>query len=343
MRALPYRELPDRDLLQLLSELSRREQRSTADLIACIAEVDERRLYLRNGCSSMFAYCVEILGLSEDAAYKRIQAARVVRKHPEAFEYLKDGRLQLYALYRLAPHMTATNAAQLLNAAVGRSTRQIEETIAALRPQTETLPIVHKITAATPPPEQLAAQRVLVDGPEQTHQASEPVFSACAPPRVTPIAQERYSVQITLGKEGHEDLEALRELLSHRIPSGNLNEIAEYTFRLVRRTVEKRKFAATSRPQAPRAHVPKHLRTIPANVRRAVRERDGNQCTFVGENGHRCSERRFLEFDHILPFARTPESTLSNLRLRCRAHNQLAAEQVYGVEFMEAKRNRGSG
>ena len=73
-------------------------------------------------------------------------------------------------------------------------------------------------------------------------------------------------------------------------------------------------------------------------MKRAVRERDQGRCTFVAANGHQCDTRKMLEFDHVLPVARGGRSTIGNLRLRCRAHNQYEAEQVYGRRFMEAKR-----
>ena len=73
-------------------------------------------------------------------------------------------------------------------------------------------------------------------------------------------------------------------------------------------------------------------------MRRAVWVRDEGQCTFAGESGHRCAEKRGLEFDHIEPVARGGRSTTDNLRLRCRAHNQYEAERVYGAAFMEGKR-----
>ncbi|MEO5988737.1 MAG: hypothetical protein ABIU54_01360, partial [Candidatus Eisenbacteria bacterium] len=44
------------------------------------------------------------------------------------------------------------------------------------------------------------------------------------------------------------------------------------------------------------------------------------------------------EFDHIEPVAREGETTVENLRLRCRAHNQYEAERVFGAGFMERKR-----
>jgi hypothetical protein len=40
----------------------------------------------------------------------------------------------------------------------------------------------------------------------------------------------------------------------------------------------------------------------------------------------------------VIPVARGGEATVSNIRLLCRAHNQLAAERVFGAGFMKHKR-----
>jgi hypothetical protein len=68
-----------------------------------------------------------------------------------------------------------------------------------------------------------------------------------------------------------------------------------------------------------------------------VWQRDGGQCTFVGDKGHRCDARSWLELDHIDPFARGGPSTPDNLRLRCHAHNQFGAERTYSPDFMKHK------
>ena len=60
----------------------------------------------------------------------------------------------------------------------------------------------------------------------------------------------------------------------------------------------------------------KNPRYIPPHVRREVWKRDGGQCTFVSESGHRCSARRFLEFDHVHPFARGGKASVEGIRLR---------------------------
>ena len=68
--------LSDRDVLDGLAALVAADRQTTASLLAHLAEVDERGLYLPAACSSLHVYCVRVLHLSEDAAFKRIRAAR---------------------------------------------------------------------------------------------------------------------------------------------------------------------------------------------------------------------------------------------------------------------------
>jgi hypothetical protein len=72
-----------------------------------------------------------------------------------------------------------------------------------------------------------------------------------------------------------------------------------------------------------------------------VYERGGGRCTFRDERGKRCGATAFLQFDHERGFARTREHSVEGIRLRCRAHNQHAAEQIYGPAFMEKARTKG--
>jgi hypothetical protein len=64
-------------------ELVQRGNTVEAELLVHLAEVDARQLYLEEGCSSMFAWCQRVLHFAEGVAYKPIQAARAVRRHPE--------------------------------------------------------------------------------------------------------------------------------------------------------------------------------------------------------------------------------------------------------------------
>jgi len=95
-----------------------------------------------------------------------------------------------------------------------------------------------------------------------------------------------------------------------------------------------------STPEAGRA-AGSSSRYIPAAVRRAVCERDGDQCAYVSPAGRRCTERGMLEFHHVQPFARGGGHTVDAIELRCRAHNDYAAVQDFGAEHMRRARRTG--
>jgi len=59
------------ELVAALCTLVRRENDLLSDLLAHLAELDERRLYLGLGFASMFAYCTEGLGLCKSSAHRR--------------------------------------------------------------------------------------------------------------------------------------------------------------------------------------------------------------------------------------------------------------------------------
>ena len=73
-------KLSNRDLIGELKRLLERDAKLEAELLLFLGEVDARRLFLQEACSSMFVYCTEILGLSEACAYHRIGAARAARR-----------------------------------------------------------------------------------------------------------------------------------------------------------------------------------------------------------------------------------------------------------------------
>src|SRR6185295_4445690 len=141
----PLQSIPDDALLHRLAELMGQSRRVEADIVAHIAEVDERRLYAREAFPSMFAYCTDVLHLSEAEAYLRIAAARASREHPMLLAMLADGRLHLTAIAKLAPHLTRENRDGLLERATHRSKRQIEEQIAAIAPRPDVPGMIRKL------------------------------------------------------------------------------------------------------------------------------------------------------------------------------------------------------
>ena len=302
---------------------------NTADVAAHIAEVDDRKLYLPAAYPSMYLYCVHELHLSEDAACKRIAAARAARQFPAIFLALAEGRLHLSAIVMLTPHLTPENAEELLAAAAHRTKPELQQLLAQRFPR----PDLPSQVRALPAP--ASSTELLAPGPLPQ---SAPGRIEVHVSRLEPLSPERFALQTTLGRSVHDKLRYLQALLGHQVSSGDLEAALEYAFDAGIERAEKRKFAATSRPRrgAKRSsHDPRH---IPADVRRTVCERDGGRCTFTSDNGRRCPATTRLEFDHIEPVARGGQATAENVRLRCKAHNQYEAEQTFGAGFMSRKR-----
>ncbi len=204
-------QLSDHALLAQVHDLAQREREATVALIVHLAELDERRLYLAEGYSSLFKYCTEVLHLAEHATYNRIEAARAVRRFPVLLEHLAAGSVNLFAVRLLAPHLTPENHREVLVRARHESKREIEELVARLRPQPPVPDVVRKLpirTQAVSP----AALPVEAQDPQTTprdHDASEILVAVApsamaaspvppAPPArravVSPLAPERYKI-----------------------------------------------------------------------------------------------------------------------------------------------------
>src|ERR671938_847441 len=143
-------ELGNSELLAGLSALVRRGNELTAQLLAHLVELEERMLHLELGFSSLFYYCVEALGMSEGAAGRRVTAARVCRRIPGVFERVARGDLHLCALCAVASHLTADNAAQLLDACRGKTRRQVEALLAARFPRPDVREQIRRLPPRAP-------------------------------------------------------------------------------------------------------------------------------------------------------------------------------------------------
>jgi 5-methylcytosine-specific restriction endonuclease McrA len=138
--------------------------------------------------------------------------------------------------------------------------------------------------------------------------------------------------------ETHDKLRRAQDLLRHTVPNGDLAVIVDRALTLLVRELERTKFAETARPREASGSE-RRSRHIPAEVRRRVWQRDGGRCAFIGAQG-RCTERGFLEFHHVLPYADGGESVAENVELRCRSHNAYQAARWNGTRFARESRAR---
>jgi hypothetical protein len=139
------REL-QRALLQLLASGSRTEAR----IIAHLAAVEERRLHLEAGSSSLFGYCCARLGLSENEAFHRITAARLARRFPLIFGLIERREIHLTAVCLLRDYLTPENHRELLAEASGKRKVQVLELLARRFPRPDVASTIRKLPAPRP-------------------------------------------------------------------------------------------------------------------------------------------------------------------------------------------------
>jgi hypothetical protein len=242
-------QLNDKELLAEVKRLAEHERVATADLIAILAELDARRLYLGEGCASLFSYCTQVLHLSEHAAYGRIEAARAARRHPVILDMLSAGSVNLTTVCLLAPHLTEENHVDVLNTARHKSKREVEHLVASLRPQPAVPSVVRKL------PDRVSSTTVgTATATTWTPEGAPLVVPAptTQPPArsvVSPLAPERYKVQFTVTRETYDKLRRVQDLLRHSIPNGDPAAIFDRALTLLLKEAERTKLAAAVRPR----------------------------------------------------------------------------------------------
>ena len=301
------KSVSNEELLSSLKEMRGGECQIVADIVSYLAEVDSRQVYRDYGYSSLFSFCMHGLGYSEGAAQRRITAARCLRDNAEVYELLRDGKVSLCSLSQVARVITPENKAEVLLLTQGLPKQKAQELAARYL-----APVRSKR-------EVLRAKKVFVPGSEVT---------------ATVAVIEKYALSVELDGECRELLERARDL------SGEF-KVAELMKVVLREYVERRKPRVDRKkvdPEKKPAVKAVKSRYIVRKVRDEVRVRDGERCSFVSADGVRCCERRGLEFDHVVPFAKGGGSGVENLRLVCWAHNQLFGERSFGWEFMDRRR-----
>jgi hypothetical protein len=449
-------ELSDAELLAATRGLVGRSNRLLASLLGHLAEVEARGVYRTRACSSLYTYCVYELRFSEDEAFRRVSAARLIRRFPVLLDAIAAGELHLTGLLMLGPHLTTENLAEVLARAKHRTKKEIGRLVRMLDPLPD---VPSRIDPLGPEPMQLVPAaptwsqfvgsinptRELAPGDRPLDWTvdivEEPVGDRCqalveltlpdgpalargefalpdgaAPARLTP---QRYKVQFTASEEYVNLVERAKALLSHSARRAGLDEIHLRAMRALVAELERQRYAVTVRPQQrtratsmPAAPTPEGYqarerfgegrsnqepesecepalnlesecesepavesvsepafesasaraaepdvahdaepgrprwrrwrrwrgRYVPSAVRRAVFVRDQGRCSYTGDTGQRCRETNGLELHHSKAFARGGEHSEENITLRCRAHNDFAAETDFARDYIELAR-----
>jgi hypothetical protein len=280
-------ELTDAELLTATRRLVGRSNQLLAGLLAHLGEVEARGIHRIRACSSLYTYCIYELRYSEDEAFRRVAAARLVRRFPVLLDAIAAGELHLTGLLMLGPHLTAENISQVLLRSKYRTKKEIARLVRELDPLPEVPP---RIEPLGPPPARLVPKaptweafvsslcpvRELSPGDRPSDWVEDsnegevvaPVGLALSDnevvstragaggagdagqtPLAEPLSPQRYKVQFTAGEEYVKLVDEARALLSHSAPRATLDEIALRAMRAFVVELKRRKHAVVARPQ----------------------------------------------------------------------------------------------
>lgn len=197
--------LSDADLVCRLEKVVARTNELTVQLLLLLNELEERRLHSEDEYPSLVDFCVQRLGMSESAAYRRVTAARLVRKFPQLLSALERGEIHLSLLVSLRRHLTKENCDDLLAATRGRSRDEVDEILARRAPLPDEPARLRKIPEA------------------RTSNEVAPV----AKPAFQPGPESRYRFSVTISQERRDQIERLLDRMMDSNPRRDLAVLFE--------------------------------------------------------------------------------------------------------------------
>jgi len=306
--------------------LVRNERKLTLEIISFISLFERCGGHLKMGCSSMHQYLTRILGYSDDQAYRRLKAARLLHQVPAVAEKLKKGSLNL----------TQISEAQK---SFERAQKETGESVQIVKK----IEILDSISNTN----NFQTKALLSEGLNLKPDEGE---------RAKPQSNKTVRLEITLTQEQYNKLNEIKSLLSHKIPSQSTADVLNVLFEQFLKKHEltskqtketgvediqlknSQKIEAKPLPQevekvTQTVQTDKRSRYISVPIRRGIYQRARGCCEHRDQKGVRCSSRYQLEFDHIQAFALNGSNGVENIRLVCSRHNAyLASQKNIGFE-----------
>lgn len=156
---------------------------------------------------------------------------------------------------------------------------------------------------------------------------------AAEPPAPPPVRRVHFS--FTGDESLLRDFERAKELSRHRWPAGKQEEVWAGALRVLLDKIDPDR-RRRRKDRARRLSAGARRRDISRAVKDEVWRRDEGRCSFRADAGRVCGARGGLEFDHVRPWAQGGSSDAANVRLLCRAHNDLEARRVFGAAHVDA-------
>ncbi len=347
-----------------LLKLVKNERKLTHEILRFIADFYKFQGYLKLGYSSIVQYLTKHLGYSDDQAYRRWKAAKLLLQVPEVGDQISNGFLNLSQV---------ALAQKSFEVAAKESKQEVS------------LKLKHTVLADLAKKSNFESQKIL---------AEQMGIKPKTEDRIKPQSNQTVRLEVQLSITQFEKFNRIKSILSHKFPEQKAGDILEAVFDVfllkkqgkspeIQSKGRELKLAPTlmessviSQPN-PENNLESNLdnnpvmnreaeitqsflearmtsisgvkkradgngkgngkgkhisRYVPVAVKQTIFARAKFQCEFRDSEGRRCESDYQLELDHVCPVALGGRSEVGNLRLLCKSHNRVAAKDL-GIGF----------
>ena len=345
------KNLTDQSLHEETLKLVETERYTTIEILKHLREIERRRLFCRYGYGNILDYCVKELKYSESAAYRRIQAMRLLKDIPQVEEKIESGEVNLSTLAKTQTFIKQIEKTEdrkvsfeekhdLVQQIESKSQKEVESLFAHMKPD----------LAVSQKDKPISSTRVLLSFTISIESRSklQRLEELSGKPH---DLEELFNLMLNCTLEKYEKFRGLRDSKKSLVDdSGDSKSTAfssahnSNTYTETKETITQSRTAAvlneldhpckttitfTKNAPASVKKIPATLTSQPSiarkyisvHTKRAIWQRAKAQCEFRTENNHRCTQKRFLHIDHVHPKSRGGCDSLENLQLLCASHN----------------------
>ena len=344
------KKLSDAELVSKLNILTTEERKITMEILHYLQEVEARRLYLARGFSSLIEYCIKALHYSEGAAYRRINAMRMIKTVSEVKKSLEMGTLSLSNAARVqnflnmekkSKNYTKQEKLELLKKVEQKSTRDCEKVLSAISPREHN---AEKTRILTPTETEL---RITLSS--ETLDKIHKIKNLCSHKNINPSYAELIAMMADIALEKLDPLKQKSKQKPKLKPTQQLLKFqkSKEAFQHQKREESlpdqrskeeiRQQDALANAASAPKLAQKDNMqkRYIPKAVKTFIWKRDRGQCTYIDSvTQKKCNSSFQVQIDHIRPLALQGKTEIENLRLLCAQHNRFAAIQKLGETKM---------
>ncbi|GEM_PF-772574 len=297
------KNISDTELLSKTKNLVLKERELIGDIIAHLAEIETRKLYCDQKYHSLYDYCTEELGYTNDQAYRRISAMKLSKQLPQVKEKLENGSISLSSANMFSTlikdaKMEKSEQVKVLNLIEGKS-------------KSETVTLFDHIRSAKqlPPP---AKKRVVV---KQTEGSKDVRLS------------------VSISKETLAKIEQVKSLYAKKNRSGESLDLDKVLDIMAQAALEKYEERIAPKQEA-RKIKSENLKTkrkgryISKQTKYIVYKKASGKCEL-------CGSIKNLQYDHSVPHAKGGGNEQSNIRLLCSNCNLRQGVLIFGTSAMK--------